>query len=207
VPWLLLLADVADFQVPEVDPLVDGTVLAAEVATRCGDPYSLVQLTFTLVLEVDGEEKARRTHVWRPRDGTVTVSWEGEQVALESIHPYVASPDPIDQAIDAYSWFINDSYWLLAPCKVLDPGVTQAVTTAGQLALSFSPETGITPADRYWLSVNEGVVQSWDYLLQDGGHATFLWDPPQRYGPLELSPRRVSADGTVIIRFEEIRAQ
>ena len=203
---LLLLAD--HFEVPALDPDADAKLLAARVLTRCGNPYVVAELAFTFVVEADGVEKARRRHVWRPRERTVDVTWAGGSVHLESIQPFVASTAPKEQAIDAFSWFINDSYWLLAPCKVMDAGVEQGVTVDGRLYLQFSPDTGLTPGDQYWLRVDEeGVVTEWEYLLQHGGHGRFAWDPPQRFGPLELSTRRSSQEGDFTIRFEEISIQ
>ncbi len=206
--WPLLLTDASHFEVPELDPEGDASVLAARIATRCGNPYILAEIAFTYVVETGGVEQIRRRHIWHPREGTVEVIWEGGSVFLESLHPFVASPDPKDQAIQAFSWFVSDSYWLLAPCKVMDPGVTPGVTTDGSLHLQFTPNTGLTSGDQYWLTADEeGVIRSWMYLREDGGHGHFAWDPPQRYGPLELSVRRVSAGGDVVIRFEEIIVQ
>jgi hypothetical protein len=71
---LLLLGQALAQDLPEVP---DAQILAAQVATTCGNPYSLVELAFTFVVEVEGEERTRRRHVWRPRDGTLTVS-EGD---------------------------------------------------------------------------------------------------------------------------------
>ena len=197
----------AAFVAPEVDPTADATAVAAQVATRCGNPSTLAEVSFVYIKEVDGVEVARRHHRWQPRDGSVQVSWDDHVIELESLHPYVASTAPPDLSIDAYSAFINDSYWLLAPCQVLDDKTVLAVTQEGQLALSFAPDTLFFGGDRYWMTLDDGVVTQWDVLLKDGGHQSYTWDAPTRYGPLELSPRRVSADGRVVIRFEEIKVQ
>lgn len=195
------------FVVPQLDPNADATSVAAQVATRCGNPSTLAELSFVYIKEVDGIEVERRHHRWRPRDGSVLVSWGDHVIELESLHPYVASTAPSDLAIAAYSSFINDSYWLLAPCQVLDDRIVPAMTQDGQLALSFAPDTLFSGGDRYWMTVDDGRVTQWDVLLKDGSHQAYTWDAPTRYGPLELSTRRVSADGRVVIRFEEIKVQ
>ena len=197
----------AAFVAPEVDPDADPTTVAAQVATRCGNPSTLVELSFVYVKEGDGVEVERRHHQWRPRDGSVMVSWDDHVVELESLYPYVASTAPSDLAIAAYSFFINDTYWLLAPCKVLDDSIVPALTQDGQLVLSFAPDTLLSGGDRYWMTLDGGAVTHWDVVLKDGSHQAYAWDAPTRYGPLELSSRRVSADGRVVIRFEEIKVQ
>lgn len=69
----------------------------------------------------------------------------------------------------------NDSYWLLMPYKMLDPGVTLAdlgdTTLEGRphrmIGMSFSG-VGLTPGDRYTVYVDAGTwrVTQWSYVLQ-----------------------------------------
>lgn len=179
--------------------------LAARVATTCGDPYTMAELRFTFVVEVDGVEQVRRTHDWRPREGTVTVTDGDSSVHLEQLHPYIASEAPQQDAIVAYKAFINDSYWLLAPCKVLDDGVNRSIED-GRLVLTFE-EVGLTPGDRYLLRVDENAhISAWEYTLEGGKVGAWTWDAPSRHGPLMLSTRRESAEGAVI-RFEDVTAR
>ena len=75
----------------------------------------------------------------------------------------------------ANSLWINDTYWMLMPYKLRDPGVTLAMagdSTAGgvtwdRLALSFE-NVGDTPGDHYWVYVNRAShrVERWDMVLQ-----------------------------------------
>ena len=176
------------------------------MATTCGNPYAIAELRFTFVVEVDGVEQLRRSHHWRPREGTVEVVDAEGTVLLEQIHPYIASASPKEDALRAYKAFVNDSYWLLAPCKVLDEGVERDLDE-GRLALSFE-EVGLTPGDRYWLTVGErGEVRAWSYVLEDGTEGSFAWSEAERYGPLLLSTRRVASEGDVVVRFEEVFAR
>ena len=61
----------------------------------------------------------------------------------------------------AYGRFINDTYWLLAPWKVFDPGVHRDFdgektgpdgALCDVIRLSFD-NVGLTPKDVYWLWV------------------------------------------------------
>lgn len=75
----------------------------------------------------------------------------------------------------ANSIWINDSYWMLMPYKLRDPGVQLAMasdtsvngTAFQRLALSFE-NVGDTPGDHYWVYVNPGThrIERWDMVLQ-----------------------------------------
>lgn len=85
----------------------------------------------------------------------------------------------------ARSIWINDSYWMLMPYKLRDPGVTLA--DAGRdssgaydkLALSFD-QVGDTPGDHYWVYVNRRThrVERWDMVLQGDQPPprTYTWE-------------------------------
>ncbi len=88
---------------------------------------------------------------------------------------------------EAYETWINDTYWLLMPYKMKDPGVR--LTFAGEetrdgeeydlVELSFD-EVGLTPRDRYWAHVSRRthLMDRWSYILQDDppGSKPTVWD-------------------------------
>ena len=84
----------------------------------------------------------------------------------------------------AYARFVNDTYWLLAPLKTFDPGVTRTYLPDSSdaahdvIRLTFD-DVGRTPGDRYWLyvSTETGQLERWAYHLQ--GMADDA--PPQFY--------------------------
>ncbi|MFN7963524.1 MAG: hypothetical protein U0002_19845 [Thermoanaerobaculia bacterium] len=102
-----------------------------------------------------------------------------------------------------YATWINDTYWLLAPYKLRDPGVTLTLdgeeTLNGQgydkLHLSFEG-VGLTPGDQYWMWVNKSnhLVDRWAYKLQDfkpdQQPVAWDWKEWQRFGSILLSPTR-----------------
>jgi len=85
-----------------------------------------------------------------------------------------------------YQRFINDTYWLLAPLKVMDPGVTRTYLPDSSTAehdvlhLTFG-DVGLTPDDEYWLYVDAetGQLNRWAFRLQgmddDAQPAVFDW--------------------------------
>ena len=75
----------------------------------------------------------------------------------------------------ANSLWINDTYWMLMPYKLRDPGVMlkydgevkDGARTYDKLALSFD-NVGETPGDHYWVYVDrkDHRVERWEMVLQ-----------------------------------------
>jgi hypothetical protein len=84
----------------------------------------------------------------------------------------------------ATSLWINDTYWMLMPYKLRDPGVRlrydgearDGDAVYDRLALSFE-NVGDTPGDRYWVHVNRANhrVEKWEYVLQGSAPPPELW--------------------------------
>ena len=104
---------------------------------------------------------------------------------------------------NAYAAWINDTYWLLAPYKLRDPGVnlsyagTETVdgTEYERLHLTFEG-VGLTPGDRYWMYVDPetGLVDRWAYVLesQEPPPTAWEWKGWQPYGPgIMLADQRI----------------
>lgn len=95
---------------------------------------------------------------------------------------------------NAYAAWVNDTYWLLAPYKLRDPGVTLSYagtetvdgTEYEALHLSFEG-VGLTPGDRYWMYVDPetGLVDRWAYVLesQEPPPTAWEWNGWEPYGP------------------------
>jgi hypothetical protein len=110
----------------------------------------------------------------------------------------------------AYAIWVNDTYWLLMPYKMRDPGVTLAMagreTKGGdswdKVLLTFDG-VGLTPKDKYWVYVNAktGLVDRWEFVLK--GEKTppvpFEWKGWKTHGRIQLADDRVNPkDGTRI---------
>lgn len=106
-----------------------------------------------------------------------------------------------------YEAWINDTYWLLMPYKMRDPGVRLAYdgeeTVDGRLVdkvvLTFG-NVGLTPGDRYWayLDRESGLMTRWAYHLEDmkpeDPPTHWRWEGWERHGRILLSPTRVNPD-------------
>jgi len=108
----------------------------------------------------------------------------------------------------AYGAWINDTYWLLMPYKLLDPGVH--LTHEGEEALDGRPhdklkltfgDVGLTPGDTYWAWIDRetGLMSRWAYHLEswedEREPTAWDWVDWQSYGEIKLSPERVQTSG------------
>ena len=148
------------------------------------------------------------TGTWRR--GTDRVKWKGKDVTVES-----AERRPqrgMEKA--AYARWVNDSYWLLAPLKVLDPGVK--LTAEGQkesegvkcetLRLSFA-QVGLTPGDQYVLYIDPQtkLLRAWDYIPKpETSRCTPLGKSMKTFGGLKLATRAQLSPARMI-RFADMK--
>lgn len=109
---------------------------------------------------------------------------------------------------NAYAAWVNDTFWLISPYKLRDPGVhlladgreTVNGVTYDKLRLSFD-RVGLTPGDRYWMFIDPetGLVDRWEYVLesQEPPPTVWEWRDWERYGAgIMLSSLRVrQSDG------------
>lgn len=117
-----------------------------------------------------------------------------------------------------YRRFINDTYWLLMPLKMLDPGVHRTFEetklldghTYDVVKLSFDPGVGLTSSDQYWAFINRdsGMVDQWHMKLQGSKPE----DPPlivvfhdfKKFGGLSISTRRVIAGKNQTVSLDDL---
>jgi hypothetical protein len=181
-------------------------------------------LRFDFAVDRDGKTVASRGHTWDKWTGRYRLeakTKEGDPyVVLMNINTKagsaflkgkpLAGEEEKKYVEQGYAIWVNDTYWLLMPYKMRDPGVTLAL--AGEekkgdeawdkVVLTFDG-VGLTPKDKYWVYVNRdtGLVDKWEYILKGGpGPATpFMWKNWVRHGKIMLANDRVNPkDGTRI---------
>ncbi|GIZ08455.1 hypothetical protein [Flavobacterium sp. UMI-01] len=108
----------------------------------------------------------------------------------------------------AQKWWINDSYWLVMPWKLQDPGVHLSYVktanlpdghTADVLQLTFNA-VGVTPENKYWVYIDqkEHLIKQWSYFKKyDDAEPKFTlaWDNYQKMGNILLSFNRSQGAG------------
>lgn len=90
----------------------------------------------------------------------------------------VTDPDRRAELLDrGHQIWINDSYWMFMPYKLLDPGVTLTLASpdtlpggraADVLRLTFAENAGYTPRNRYdvYVARDTGLVEQWAFYAE-----------------------------------------
>ncbi len=125
-------------------------------------------------------------YVWDKDQHKVDVSWSDTKVALNLKQPKTSTVTINDQQVKAneastyiekaLSYFNNDSFWLVAPHKVFDEGVTRSIVTQENnekaLLVTYT-NGGTTPGDSYlWILDEKGFpkgYQMWVSIIPIGG--------------------------------------
>lgn len=130
--------------------------------------------------------KGVHAYLWDKQNNLVEVKWDDKRVLLnlnewEKSKAYEKESEHIGDKRGellgtAYAYFCNDSFWLIAPFKVKEAGVTrQLVTTeTGEKTLLISYSTGgVTPGDSYqWFLDENGIpthYRMWVSIIPIGG--------------------------------------
>jgi len=188
---------------------------------------------FDFVVVRDGKEAVRARHWWDKRHGRCRVEGKdgkGRQVTAIfdladrkglAFIDGIGESDPkqvADVLTFGYERWVNDTYWLIMPFKLHDPGVRlryarSARTEKGSydvLELSFAPGTGLTSEDRYWLYVNKEthLIDRWEYLLtgRKPPPKAASWEAWSRVGTVLLPMQRRFENSNDMLRFENLGA-
>lgn len=118
----------------------------------------------------------------------------------------------------AKTYWTNDTYWMLMPYKLRDPGVHLAMagdSAAGgqawdRVALWFD-DVGETPGDRYWVYVNRSShrIERWDMVLQGSTPPprTYSWEGWEEHDGLWFPTAHRQGETNVFTReVETVRA-
>lgn len=103
----------------------------------------------------------------------------------------------------AYEQWVNDSYWLVMPFKLDDPGVSlkyvgkkksNAMADCDVLEMTFT-EVGVTPQNKYHVYIDEknNLVSQWDYFpnaTDTKPRFSTPWANYKAYGDVKLSGDR-----------------
>ena len=122
--------------------------------------------------------KGVHTFQWDREQKKVTVLWGDQKVTLDlSVGPenYTALE------YIAYKYFINDSFWLVAPFKAKDEGVNRSTVevVGGKGLLVSYTSGGVTPGDSYlWILDENGFPTAWKLWTSNVpiGGLTFSWE-------------------------------
>lgn len=216
VTLLSLCAAIVPVAAAEVDPRA--AEIAAQVMRNMGG-----QSAWDATRYVRWKFFGGRLHYWDKQSGDIRIemaerrddSGELQRPALlilMNVHGKTgrvwAAGEAVEDAeqLTAYldlghqTW-VNDSYWMFMPYKLLDPGVNLGylgVKTmedgrqAHLLDMTFEAEVGYTPRNRYqvWIPLESGLVEAWAFYA-DAENAspafTMPWAGWRRFGRIMLA--------------------
>ncbi len=222
-------------------PMGEADSLSAEVIRQMTDAMggqktwdNVPCFRFDFVVVVDGKEKARFSHWWDKKNGRCRVEGpddKGRKVTAiftlkdkkgKSFTDGIVDTDSTNTASIiqmGYERWVNDTYWIIMPFKLRDPGVhvvhdsTQRTPDGADfdvLHVSFNAGIGLTPGDHYTLYVNRQthLIDHWDMLLQGQKPppSSATWEGWTEVGPVKLALMHRVAGKPVMIRFENVAA-
>lgn len=113
---------------------------------------------------------------WDLENNTVRVKWDEQNIFL-NLNNDIQSFSLLE--LKAYEYFVNDSFWLIAPFKVRDDGVVRSTVDLpeGRGLLVTYTSGGVTPGDSYlWIIDSRGFPSAWK-----------LWTSNVPIGGVEIS--------------------
>lgn len=188
------------------------------------------QFRFDFIVEREGKRVAEFHHVWDRYTGDYRLLGTDKSGAPYAVYFNVNTRDGVafsnGRAVDgeekrklletAYGRFINDTYWLLAPWKVFDPGVHREYggektgpdgAICDLIRLSFD-NVGLTPKDVYWLWVTRDGrrMVEWQYVLGGAQEepTTAFWKDWRTFGGIALSLEKTFTERPVRLLFENV---
>jgi hypothetical protein len=207
-------------------PAPDPNAIADEVMVALGgaEAWNATHyLRFDFAVERGGKTLVTRAHTWDKWSGRYRLEGKNKKgeptLALMNLNTKdgkaylngkeLSGAEAKKALEDAYATWVNDTYWLIMPYKMKDPGVHLAY--GGQrklgaesydvLVLTFG-NVGLTPKDKYWAFINKKthLMDKWEFVLtgEKGPPEAFLWKNWQRYGKIMLSPEKAGATEKIV---------
>jgi hypothetical protein len=191
-PLLLVIFSIAANAAP---PTAEEAAKAV-VAASGGEHWASVEsIDFTFNVEQGGKKLVSAHHHWLVPSHQDTVTWNGKTQTVDL-------ENPAADTAEAHARWVNDSYWLLAPLKLLDRGVefvgldpSTDGKTHDMLRVRFK-KVGLTPGDSYnfYIDPKTHLVARWDYMPSADKKISGTWEGYQEFGGLKLATEHQFGD-------------
>ena len=130
----------------------------------------------------------------------------------------VTEPEALAELLDrGEAAWINDSYWLVMPYKLRDPGVTLKHVGSGEMVDGRAAEVleltfdgvGRTPENKYrvYVAADSGLVEQWDFYPQAADEEPRFqipWHDWKRHGGILLSANRGEGSHTDVAVLDSV---
>ena len=194
---------------PEAEALADKMLMALNKPAY--DSLTLLQWSFP-----------REHHfVWDKKQNLVNVKWEDYEVDLDpnttsgiakKANRVLDGDEQYKAVQKAWSLFANDSFWLVAPYKVRDPGTKRKIVEleGGETGLMVTYSSGgVTPGDSYlWIIGEDGRPKAWKMwvkIIPIGG-LKFTWEDWQQQGGAWFAPKH-QGPGPASVDLKNLKIQ
>ncbi|MEM8559206.1 MAG: hypothetical protein AAGG50_15400 [Bacteroidota bacterium] len=217
-------------EMPALATAADSVAMQAYAYAGGPEAWASVEaLRFDFAFERDGERVPIRHHLWDRTSGAYRIDWSNGDTLYTALFnanqldvdgpdagtvyrdgEVLPDPEHAEALEGAHRAYLNDTYWLLLPIKLFDPGVTRGLDADSSdaetavLTLAFDG-VGLTPGDTYHVYVDRatGAVARWAFVLESGGSAAYDWVDYQTFdtaaGPIRLSARKANDQGRVLL--------
>ncbi|MFT4834681.1 MAG: hypothetical protein ACI83W_000876 [Marinoscillum sp.] len=117
-------------------------------------------------------------YVWDKSQDSVLVKWDDYEVKFRTTtldgwatlaDARLSGEQLKEVLVEAWSMFANDSFWLVAPFKIRDPGTSRGYVKLeeGEALLVSYSSGGVTPGDSYlWIFDETGRPKAWRLWTQ-----------------------------------------
>lgn len=171
------------------------------------------ELSFTFNVDRDTLHFERHW-IWRPKTGEVTMIMNNDTVSYNR--------EAVDEAsLKADKAFINDTYWLLAPFKLVwDEGFTQdsiiraeapiSKDSLNKLTILYDNKVGYTPGDAYDFYVDdEYMIQEWVYRQGNSQTDCMMttWEDYKKQGGISFATMHSDETGKFKLYFTDLNVQ
>jgi hypothetical protein len=141
------------------------------------------RIRFTFNLEQDGKLLVSASHDCNLRAGTDTVRCNDKTVTVN-----LRQPGDCADARAAFARWVSDSFWLLAPLRLREPGVRVRPVGEDSLEVSFD-NAGPAVAGTYVFQIDRrtNLPRACRFVTAAGEETTATWERYRRVGGLTLS--------------------
>lgn len=209
-----LLQSFASTEQTIANPIKKDSTDLFKIATKAGlstwENTTSIAFHFNVVRE--GKILRSRAWQWNRNTGDVTMTAGVETTSYNLNKPLDSLAQQADQS------FVNDSYWLLVPIKLLtDTGTTViyfkekeapiSKTTLNMLTIIYGDTGGYTPGDAYDVYYDANFdIKEWAYRKANSETAQLVttFENYKNMNGLNIATDHVMSDGKTSINFSDI---
>jgi outer membrane lipoprotein-sorting protein len=220
--FVVLLVFQTTVNAQSIDPKIKALIKRAESqmgGQKALDEINTLSWNFFNIRSLTWNKKTNDVRIdWRKENSVYIINTETKKGRILKNGIEMTQPDSLNKYLtDAYDIWINDSYWLLMPFKLDDPGVklsyagimtSESIQECDVLEMTFE-KVGVTPNNKYFIFIDKasGMVVQWDFFTNANDaqpRFTTPWRNYLTYGNVKLSGDRGDKQITDIHVFKRV---